>query len=272
MNAIIDGLPEAEYRAVPGLSGTEVAKILDNPADLKWRRDHPTPSTAAQSLGTLVHALVLTPGVPLPFALNPYSYQYDRKKWQARQDLIILSGQTKVDKNTWDGAHRMAEAVMANPEARRLLEAPGYSEVTFTGEHNGAPLKGRIDRLPNVGPVIDLKTARDVSPAGMARFIGDYGTVTQLAHYALLADRLEQPIIIAVRNQDRPAVAVYRIADMTWQIALDATRRAWDLYADCHNTGNWPDTYADEIRDLELKPWAMDELDGGPITNVEVTL
>lgn len=262
MNAIIDGLPEAEYRAMPGLSGTEVAKILDNPADLKWRRDHPTPSTAAQSLGTLVHALVLTPDVPLNIGVNPFSYNKERKEWTARKAELEAEGLTPIPGDVLGAAVTMRNAVMAHPEARRLLEAPGHSEVTVTGEHNGAPLKGRIDRLPNVGPVIDLKSGKDVSVRGMEYAASDYGYFTQLRHYARLAGREEvAPYIIAVRNQDRPAVRVYQIDAETWDLAGHAVTEAWNRYAECVTTGEWPDTAAEGIALIGLTPWARTALE-----------
>ena len=267
MNAIIDGLPEAEYRAMPGLSGTEVAKILDNPADLKWNRDNPREATASMSLGTLVHALVLGTDPHVTVSAFPDFRTKAAREWRDEAEASGLTVITRADLAT---AEAMRDAVMGNPIARQLLEAPGHSEVTVTGEHRGAALKGRIDRLPSAGPVIDLKTARAVDPHAMSRFIADYGTATQLAHYALLADRADEaPIVIAVRNTGRPAVAVYRLAPVTWHVALEATRRAWDIYADCIETGIWPDPHADGINELELATWAMDALEG--IDEMEVS-
>lgn len=268
--AIQHGMGEAEYRAMPGLSGTRVKAVLDSPADYRWDLDHPQPSTPAQALGTLVHALILGTYTAEAFPVSPFdSFRTaEARFWRDEQIALGYQVITEADLAT---AKAMRLAVEAHAEARELLTAPGSSEVTVTAEHNGAPMKGRIDRLPDVGALIDLKSARDVSHDAMERFIGDYSTSTQLAHYALIAGREEyRPLIIAVRNDRRPTVAVYRVGEMTWAVALDATRRAWDLYAECYTSGNWPDPHATGIADIELKPWAMDALD--PVEEVELKL
>lgn len=270
MNAIIDGMPEAEYRALPGLSGTGVAKLLASPADYAYDLANPEPPNASMSLGTLVHAMVLTPDVPLTVGVNPFSYNGQRKEWTARKAELEADGLTPIGADVMARAELMRDAVMGNPIAARLLTAPGHSEVTVTGEHRGAPLKGRIDRMPEVGPIVDVKTAREVAPDFMARFIGTYGVATQLAHYALLmGNEIARPYVIAVRNSRRPAVAVYQIGEPTWQVAVNATRRAWDAYAECVKTGMWPDPNAEQIGDLELPAWSFDALED--IDEIEVT-
>lgn len=259
MNAIIDGMPEAEYRALPGLSGTGVAKLLTSPADYAYDLANPEPPNASMSLGTLVHAMVL--GQPTRAMVSEYPDFRTKaaRDWRAE---VEAEGLSVVTADTWERAELMRDAVMGNPIAARLLTAPGHSEVTVTGEHRGAALKGRIDRALEVGPIVDLKTAREVAPDFMARFIGTYGVATQLAHYALLTGtEIQRPYVIAVRNSRRPAVAVYQIGELTWQVAVDATRRAWDTYADCIETGVWPDPYAEQIGDLELRAWDMDALE-----------
>lgn len=257
---------EIEYRALPALSGTGVADLLKSPADYKWRLDNPRPSTPAQALGTLVHALVL--GTEPTAVVSPFdsSRTKEAREWKALQ---AVDGIDVVSAEDWEAAEVMRDAVAAHLEASALLNLPGKSEVIVSGEHKGAPLKGRIDRLPDTGPIMDLKTSRDHSRDAMERAMGEYGSATQLAHYALLTGREEhRPYIIAVRNTDRPAVAVYRIAEMTWHIALDATRRAWDIYAECVRTDTWPDPYAVGVGELEMKPWHLDVLD--PVDEIEV--
>ena len=250
--------PDATYRALPGLSGTEVAKVLDSPAELKWARENRTAGTSAMALGTLTHALVL--GQEHLATVSPFD-SFRTAKARAWRDAQVDFGMTVVTQDDWDKAAHMAAAVKEHSVAGMILAAPGHSEVTVTGEHKGAPLKGRIDRLPNAGPLVDFKTGVDVTSDGMSRAMGKYGYATQLAHYALLADRLDPPVIIAVRNNGRPTVAVYRIGELTWHVALEATKHAWDIYAECMESGNWTDPYATGVHELDLKPWALDALE-----------
>lgn len=254
---IHDDIPEATYRAMPGLSGTEVAKILDNPADLKWARENPTPSTASMSLGTLVHAMVLDQPTNAVVSEYPDFRTNAAKAWRAE---VEAEGLTVVKAEDYEQAETMRDAVLANATAAKLLAAPGRSEVTVTGERRGAPLKGRIDRLADSGLVIDLKTTRDVSVGAFERALSDYGYACQVAHYAALAGSDQRPVFIAVRNERRPAVAVHRIGATTWEAARRAVAEAWNRYADCIEADSWPDLHADGITDIDMKPWALDAL------------
>ena len=255
---IYPDMTERHYRALPGLSGTQVATILESPMLYRHQSDNPRQSTPAMGFGTIVHALVLDQ--PLPCIVSPYDSFRTKaaQEWKTEQEddgLIVVTA------DVMDSAISAAESVLAHPVANALLAAPGGSEVSVTGEHRGQPLKGRIDRLPDVGPIVDLKTDRDITPRGMSQSIGDYGYATQLQHYAKLADRPEPAIIIAVENIAPYRVAVYRIDDLTWDLGRRGVELAWDLYADCIETDTWPSGLPDDITDIGLRPWAYDELE-----------
>lgn len=292
---LVSGMPEAEYHSLPALSGTGVKRLLESPADYKWERENPCEPSPAMAFGTLVHALTLGTYEPED---DPFNYEppvidpavivapfdsfrtKEAKEWKALQELegkqvvsqsVHATMLADVEKKTaaleakkqeaHTRAQTLAHAVHDHEVAGRLLDAPGVSEVAVFGEHRGAPLRGKLDRLPDEGPLIDLKTARNIGLRHMAYAMDDFGYALQLAHYALLADRLERPYIIAVRNEGRPAAAVYRIGEQTWSLALAATRGAWDLYADCMESGIWPDPHDNRVLDVDLPYWALDRLE-----------
>lgn len=300
---VVTDMDERTYRALPGLSGTGVAKLLESPADYAYDLAHPTPSTGAQSLGTLVHAFVLgtytddtdpyafeAPTLDPEIVVAPFNdfrgaLARDWKKAAVAEgaDAERVVSRTAHNSMLDDLAKKaealeakrveshakalvIADAVLAHPTARQILEAEGQSEVTVTGEHRGAPLKGRIDRLPANRLVVDLKTGRDVSPGAMSYAMGDYGYACQFAHYAALVESDLRPVVIAVRNERRPAVAVYRIEAATWDAAQRAVAEAWNRYADCIEADAWPDTAPDGITDIGLTSRALSALEA-QITN-----
>ena len=63
---VYPGIPESVYHADPveasSISSTEAKLILDCPAVLKWRRDHPAKPRPAFDVGSAVHAKVLGTG------------------------------------------------------------------------------------------------------------------------------------------------------------------------------------------------------------------
>jgi hypothetical protein len=296
---------ESDYRALPALSGTGVASLLASPADWLWKQEHPTLQTPAMAFGTLVHALTLgnyteeedpyrfeAVEVDPNLVISPFD-SFRKAEARAWRDEKIENGlepishsayQTLVEKAEAatlalqakkDDAHArartLADAVHAHSVAGRLLSEPGNAEVVVSGTYNGARLKGRIDWLPDDGPVTDLKTARDVGLRAMSHALDSFGYATQLAHYGLLADRLERPKIIAVRNEQRPAVAVYRLGQSTWDAALRATERAWEIYAECVKTGVWPDPHADRMLDVDAPYWTIDRLNGNDLAEDTIT-
>ena len=249
-------LSETVYRALPGLSGTQVKTILESPARYRWERDHPRPRTAAMGLGTLFHALVL--GQPLDVVVDDREFRSNADKaWRAEQEAL---GLTVIKSDVMETARAMHQAVVDHDVAHQLLAAPGESEVSVKGEHRGYPLKGRIDRLTE-SRVIDLKSARDASPQAMAGALHEYGYALQLAHYAQLAGIDPPPILIVCENTAPYLVAVYEIGALTWQMALAATARAWDIYANCEDRDVWPSGLPEGVMELEMRPWALDALD-----------
>lgn len=251
-------MSEREYRALPGLSGTQVATILESPMKYRWELDHPRESTSAMGFGTIVHALVL--GQPLPCVVSEYDDFRTKaaQEWKAAQGA---SGLIVVKQDVMDAAYAAADSVWGHLVAADLLAKRGKSEVAVTGEHRGHALKGRLDRLPDTGPIVDVKTGRDVTAHGMASAMAEYGYATQLAHYAALAERPEAPVIVAVENTAPYRVAVYRLDELTWDLAQRATALAWDVYADCMESDTWPSGLPDDVTEIGLRPWAYDELE-----------
>lgn len=270
---ILDNISERDYRAMPGLSGTQVATLLESPAKFRWELDHPRQSTKAMTFGTIVHALVL--GQPLPVVVSEYADFKTKaaQEWKAEQEASGLIVVKQVD---LDAAFDAAAAVDRHPVASALLKAPGKSEVAVKSEYRGYVMRGRLDRLPDVGPVLDFKTDKDITPHGIQLSMAEYGYATQLGHYAKITGRPDAPIIVAVENVAPYRVAVYQIDALTWDLAQRAVDLAWDLFADCMDTNTWPSGLPDDITEIGLKPWAYDELemrvDPDSFTQVELKL
>lgn len=263
---VIEDMPEADYRAMPGLSGTGVATLLASPARWRWEQGHPRPSTSAMGLGTLVHALTLGTEPRAIVSEYPDMRTKAAREWKAEAEA---EGLRVVTADEWTRAEDIRDAVRSHATAAALLDADGVSEVSITGEHEGAPLKGRIDRLAANGLVIDLKTARDATPDAMSRALGDYGYALQLRHYADLIGSPHRAVVIAVESEPPHLVAVYRVDAATWDLAGRAVAEAWTRYADCLAVDAWPDGMPDGIADLGLKAWAFDSLDRLITTGME---
>ena len=60
-NRILHGVPEHEYRRMPGVNYSALKHMLRSPMHYKYMRDNPPEPTAAMRLGTMVHMAVLEP-------------------------------------------------------------------------------------------------------------------------------------------------------------------------------------------------------------------
>ena len=256
--AVTASTTEAQYRAMPGLSGTGIKTILESPAQWKWEQDHPRVATSAMNLGTIAHALILNQPLSVVVTDYPDFKTKAAREWRDEQEAL---GLIVVKADVMETAEAMARAVREHPAASALLGEPGVSEAVAIGQHRQRPLKGRIDRL-TTERVIDIKTDRDVSPLGIQKAMATYGYPGQLRHYAQLTDTADKPaIIIAVRNAAPHFVAVYEIDELTWDLAGRAVAKAWDIYADCLDTDTWPTGLHEGIEPIDLRPWAFDQLD-----------
>jgi exodeoxyribonuclease VIII len=190
--------------------------------------------TPAQALGTAFHALVLEPEVfaaeyALPFvpptgalctvddiktALSEAGAVFKASAKKADLETIVRmelpdavlltdardaydaenADRQVIGLDDWDRLHRMRDAVMAHPAARKLLSAPGESELSAywyepvvdpkTGEQllneDGTPaellLRCRPDKWRYDGILIDLKSTSPggASPDAFAKSIHDW--------------------------------------------------------------------------------------------------
>jgi len=254
-------MPEPEYRALPGLSGTGCAEIMKSPAHFKTSLAGRT-ETPAMALGTAAHKMILEGST-------------------AFDNFYIVAGQCcsiKKDNNRCDnpaivqsssghqfcGVHSktftdcsptglisaddrriclsMYWAIKGHRIAAALLCSPGNSEVvlTATDPETGATVKGRVDRLPDVGPyLVDLKTTADV----LRWKPDDY--LLQACHYLELCrlngiDRIKGVAFVVVETSDPFGVRVIVLDVEALKFGAEQLRQAWDLYARCMETGNWP--------------------------------
>lgn len=257
-------LTEAEYRAIPALSGTGVADLLRSPALYRHKLDNPDPPTPAMALGTLAHAFVL--GTEPTAVVSPYPdfRTKEAREWRDSQTLDVVTAET------WERAEAMAVAVRSHPAARLLLDSPGIAEATLEWQEGDTPCKGRVDWLVDGAFVVDFKTTRDIEAFG--RSIGAYGYHAQVMHYRRgvaasgePAD-LPRPVFIVVENEPPHRVGVWRLSERDAAQGEAMCEEAYRRYADCVEAGAWPTGLPDEIVETDIPPWALrvwDERIGG---------
>ncbi len=263
---ILYDYPEAEYHSRPELSSTGARRLLDSPARFRYWEDHPQPAKAAFDLGSAAHTKILGVGantVEYPAehltASGNASTKVATVAWEQEQRAAGLIPISSSDARKVDA---MAEAVLADADARRVLEAIGGREVTIVTELEGVPVRARFDMYDDINGG-DLKTTRDASPRGFNRSVGSFGYHIQsawyeAAHKAETGRALESFSFIVVESAAPHLVGCYDLDVMWREVAAEQTQKALALYRQCIESGIWPGYGS---RTLTAPTWAVFDAD-----------
>lgn len=172
-------------------------------------------------------------------------------------------------------AEAIRDAVMAHPAAGKLL-APGSGVAELSAYWNdtetGVLCRCRPDFWRHDGTIVDLKTARDASPAGFPGSILSWRYHVQAAFYldgiarARAAGGVDMPapkafVFVAVEKVAPYAVAVYHLdAQQSLAIGRREYREDIGTYAECARSGVWPG-YGDKIQSISLPEWRLRQED-----------
>lgn len=267
------GMDDVTYHAdpVPGgsLSSTGARRILESPARFRWDQAH-REGKRAFDVGHAVHTKVLGVGAPVVAYpdehLTPSGNPSTKAATVAWEEEQREAGVTILSARDAALVDAMAEAVLAHPGARAVLEREGVSEQSAfaVDPETGIWTRARFDRLsPDMAA--DLKTTTgSASPAGFGSEAARRGYPIQEAHYL---DTLEwiagerPPMVFVVVEKHAPhLVAVHRFDDMTRIAAADLAARARRTYAECVAADDWPG-YGDDTLTPRMPVWWFDHAD-----------
>lgn len=283
----VQGMDEEEYHAHPALSQTGMKRLLRSPRHYRASREtRPTrQQQKAFDVGSAAHSLVL--GVGAPIVEIPSRLLSDdggirtkaAKDWKAEHEA---AGKIVLKASEFGAVSRMANAILRNEKARRLLELPGYSEVSLFGfdPMTGVEVRSRLDRWAHADLLpLDVKTTQDVRERKLATSIVDLGYDVQAAVYRWMLRLVlgvdAQPMHFIFVEKDYPHdVRVVPMTDIAWQIGGEKQmREALDLYAWCREQDEWPGP-DDEgpIRSFDAPSWYRARfMEVGDLTDTEGT-
>lgn len=238
------------YHSRPELSSTGARRLLPefkgSPAKFIWEKNHPRTSKP-YDVGHAVHAKVLGVGlqaVAYPddvLASNGAASTNAAKAWAEEQRANGFVPMKAVEVNI---IHRIAESVLANPDARQVLEMPHRETSVISQSPEGVAVRARFDVYGN-GRAADLKTADDGTPRGFNRHVVEYGYFVQEAFYRdahlfETGEELDAFKFIVAETKGPYQVAVYELDVIYRDIGRKLARAARDIYQRCIDTGEWP--------------------------------
>lgn len=276
---IVRGMPEPLYHgpapcSVPALSHS-LATVLDNASPAHAYDRHPAlggaehrPS-AAMSIGTLIHALLLERGEIVIVAAD----SYQTKAARAARDEAIAAGRVPVLPHEYEAALIAVDALRSELARRGIeLAPPEDREVSLfwpSQDANGEVIqcKARLDSVADdpsgFVEILDLKTIAEARPERCAEHADRYGYAIQHAAYLEAVSELYDVAPEAIRfrflffEPTPPYVLTVAELDRSF-VALGSRRweRAKLVWARCLSSNDWPG-YSNEIVQLTPPTWAL---------------
>lgn len=271
---VIDDLPLGQYVAdpVPGgslsSSGARLLVRPGGPAKYRAQTDTPSKPSDEMELGTALHTRVLGVGPRHRVPCDPNGVPYDRWASNAAKEAVAeirAAGDIPLKVDDAAKVDAMAEAILAHPDARSLIETPGRPEASafVQDDVTGVWMRARFDWLPDTdgGSLLlwDLKSTRDASDDGAARAIGDYGYHQQAEWHASVAARLglAERVALVFVMQETTAPFLVNVVSCTREDLRRAellNAHARHLYRRCVADNDWPG-YGTAIHAVPMKPW-----------------
>lgn len=261
---IYHGIPQADYRAHPAVSHSQLRKLRRTAAHYQHEISQPPePSKPEQLIGTFTHHLLLEPEREFPgIAIKPKGMSFsttEGKQWKQAQGTKTIVGE-----EDWKAIRDMALAVAAHPVFQQIEESAQWEVSLLCARHafDGEILcKARVDIVPISDALADIKTTQDADDYPFSKAIYDYGYHSQAAWYLDLwnalhpNDQRHDFIIFAVEKAPPHLVAGYRIHPESIEAGRTLNYRRLETLVSCQKTDTWPG-YAPGLLEISIPQWA----------------
>jgi hypothetical protein len=256
LTGAVHNLSFEEYCKAPGINQSVLKQFLDTtPADVKAgiEKERGKPSKALR-LGTTEHYLLLQPkefdaNVPI----RPEHWKdYKKAEAQKWRDDHYDAGRLPCTIEERRDIQFMHDAVRAHRISGPLFRR-GQAEVSifFHDPEVGLDIKTRIDWLPDPTlivdgpvPVVDLKTADDVTPDYFRNTIRYrkyyFQAFVNLRACAVVGLERTCALLCAVKSAPPWTVEIFQIGARWLEKAHEEYVAACRIYKECIETGVWP--------------------------------
>lgn len=260
---IYPGLPCEQYHALDAASNSRLTELKRSPKHMRYAVEFGN-DTDAKARGDCAHAALLQPErFAAEYAIGPHvklNTKAGKDEWEAF--AADNAGKTLIRGAEGAKVLGIREAVWAHPQARKLLEAAGETELSVVWDDpaTGVRCKMRADHIAEKwSTVVDVKTTRDAAPDAFARAACQYGYFRQAAFYldglARSGRSYERFAIIAVESEPPHGVIVYQVRDEALVRGAAELKPLLARYARCEQRGEWKG-YDEDIQWLDMPEWA----------------
>ncbi len=240
----IPDMPNDDYHASEGISKSGLDKIARSPAYYKGCKQKA--STRPMEIGTAIHAAILEPE---RFDKEYFITEEDKRTSKKYKDAkAIYGGEFTLTTQEGEKVSGMRESVGANYSAMQHLLSDGDAELSAfcIDPETGINIRARFDWITKSRIVVDVKKTQDVRPNKFAKSVNEYRYHVQEAMYSFIykqitGDDLEAFYFLAVEEEAPHSNQIYLLDDTAREIGAYYFRRDLRIYADCINSGKWPE-------------------------------
>lgn len=280
---LFSGISNEDYHAGEGISSTSVKHFLKTPRTYQAYNTGEITFNASDVMdtGTVTHCMVLQPDeiddqiIVHPELLKPTQKMREATKIKADiQERIEVwdefekhsAGKLVVSARQFDDARFMTDAVLADPECRRLLKN-GIPEMSgyYKDPETGLLLKYRPDwKHPDY--LADLKTCGNGSKYGFKKSIESFKYQLSASHYLEGENILEGNdhrtfIFLCVENKAPWLVSVYVLEDESLRHGDWLRRKALNGIKHCQETNIYPSYNGGIATTIGINQYLINEME-----------
>ena len=237
-----------EYRQRPGISSSELKKIMITPAHYKHWKENPQEDTPALLFGRSAHKYILeTYDFYTEFAVAPICDRRTKEGKEIWNKFVVDSeGKDVITQEQFEQIDAMRNSAYATPFVAKLLS--GNKELSFWGkdEDTGLVIKCRPDCITDFNGkhiLIDYKTCTDAENTEFYRDSIKFGYDLQLAYYRDILKQntgLDYDVVIIAQEKSAPYVTnVFQLSENYLENGRELYKEMLKVYKNCLETDNW---------------------------------
>lgn len=247
-----------EYKTMDGVNHSFLKHMKLSPYHARYNAENPPEQSKAQSLGSLLHIIILEPERKSEITELPtYDLRKKADKEAKAQFELENVGKLFVTAENFEILNAMEKMIFQNENAALLLQdSIREFAVQWTNAATGVLCKARLDAYnENCAVLIDLKTTKDVSDEGFSRELYNYSYYTQAAFYMdgmrTELKPVENFVFIAIENTLPCGVKIYNLNDESISLGHRENIERLKKYKECTQTNSW-ECYSGKIEDISV--------------------
>ena len=244
-----------EYNRHPGLNASALKQGLKSMAHMHWARTHQSKPSAAMSLGTLAHELILN---NVSYSERVFLYESRRSGAEYKKACKENPGKIAVKPDEYEALQAWDTWIQGNKDLTVMLRGCKYETPIYWEHERYGLAKARLDGLTH-GKVIEVKTTSKQTPREFftqAEYLGypiQYGWYWHAASTVL--DRSPGFVVITLCTSAPYCVDVYELSRSELEEMYEEAVGVAMKYRCCEVRGYYPGpTYG--VVPYERPAWA----------------